>query len=130
MSEASRYVRDTLEVLLSDVLGSYTLPTGQLAPAIWHGVKPPSDDRTVTGLEVIVTQTPDLEVTPMFFRQAAVDRRYQVRLVNHGDAQISEETIAKIVHAFIDCSVSSLPASSFAPEQYVFTLNAQPILVR
>lgn len=131
MSEASRHIRDRLEAILSDVLGTYTLATGQTTPAIWHGLKPVSDDRNVQGLEVIISQTPiGLDNTPMFFGQTALDRDYRVRLVNHGDSQITEETIAKIIHEFPDSTVTPLPASSIAPEQYVFTISAQPIRVR
>lgn len=131
MSIASKELRDRLETLLANDLGTYTLDQDQEVPAIWHKHTPPPNNRVVKGIECVIQQTPDIGIEGMNFGRSAMDRTYTMRLINHGDSQIPESVIACIVLEFQgDVQVTPLPASTVAPEQYVFRFQAQPLYVR
>lgn len=73
-------LRTILAALLSNQLGTYTLPSGATIDALYVG-QPPSD-WTVSGLEVIIDPVQDWAHIPAHHTSAYVDE-LNVRLVAH-----------------------------------------------
>jgi hypothetical protein len=116
-------LRDTLEGTLTRwgvPLGTYTLPGGAQAPALWVGDVP--EGTTVTGLEVLIPATPEQDVIQVMAGVITIDR-YPVRLVSH-DGQPLKTALNAVYHAFRTVTdVNALPATSDYPEQVVVTIT-------
>lgn len=116
-------LRDTLEGALARwgvPLGTYTLPGGAQAPALWVGDVP--DGTTVTGLEVLIPATPEQDVIQIMAGVLTIDR-YPVRLVSH-DGQPLKAALSAVYGTFRTVTdVNALPATSDYPEQVVVTIT-------
>jgi len=85
-------LRQELETLLSDLLGTYTYPDGATTPAINVGFKVP-EGVTATGLEVVISPEPSSQ--PMAMQgDKGVYREWLVVLRQWDDADVDSLRLA------------------------------------
>lgn len=102
-------LRAALASMLSDLLGTFTTPTGTVLPAIWVG-EPPSD-YTVTGLEARISSVPDFDATALQGDESNLAETHLVRLVAHETTAKMTSAVRRIVRSHGDASVTTVPAN-------------------
>lgn len=112
-------LRQDLETLLVDDLGSYRLANGAVTPAIavraTGEAMPPGT--AVSGVEVIIRRNPDLEPVNAYQREVAV-RRWRVFLVDwEGDRNL-DQLAGKVVYAYPGAEVTTLTVPEGAGPQH------------
>lgn len=101
-------LRTALAGLLSDQLGTYTLPNDATVDAIYVG-EPPSD-WTASGLEVVIAIDPDFANTPLQNGEHNLAETNLVRLVQHGSGSLAA-AVRRVARRFPNCSVRDVPSN-------------------
>lgn len=112
-------LRQAIATLLSDLLGSYVLPSGTQKPAIYvAGEKSTPKGWKVTGLEVTIRQYPQQASRPLM-GTVRIAKTWEVVLVNYTPGSPSlENAINRIIRHFPDARTNYLPYSDTSYEQY------------
>jgi len=112
-------LRDTVSQLLSELIGTYTLPNGTQQPALYvvgeHGVP---KGWKATGLEVTIRQFPRQTSRPLV-GTVQVNKMWEVVFVNytpHSDKL--EQAILRLLRHFPDARSNYQNYSDIAYEQY------------
>ena len=102
-------LRSTLAALLAGQLGSYATPGVTGSPAALYVGNPPSDWRA-TGLEVIISATPEFATEPLH-QHTSVGTEVPVRFVAHGEAAQAALTTAvtRVSQRFLTSNPQPLP---------------------
>lgn len=102
-----RQLRDDLRKRVGHLLGTYETPNGPV-PALWLG-EPPSDYKA-SGIEVRVSDDPELDVTPLLNREHHLRGVLTVRVVGWDQVSINE-VVQRILSAWPLSQVAYIPAS-------------------
>ena len=119
-------LRDTIVTLLSvspDLIGNYTLPDGQMIPAVYVvGQKSVPSEWKVSGLEVTIRQYP--EPSPEAgVGIATVLQQWEVIIVQYNpDGKEIEEAMDRMVRRFPDASLRFTPGNDIAYERCRFVI--------
>lgn len=105
-------LRNTLEVLLADILGTYTLPNGSTVPAVYvdgrYGVP---KDWKVDGLEASVRQYPSWRSRPLM-GMVEMRKAWEVKLSQYSPSSESmDDAVDRILRHFPDTSLTGFPSS-------------------
>lgn len=105
-------LRNTLEVLLADILGTYTLPNGSTVPAVYvdgrYGVP---KDWKVDGLEASVRQYPSRRSRPLM-GMVEMRKAWEVKLSQYSPSSESmDDAVDRILRHFPDTSLTGFPSS-------------------
>ena len=105
-------LRNTLEVLLADILGTYTLPNGSTVPALYvdgrYGVP---KDWKVDGLEASVRQYPSRRSRPLM-GMVEMRKAWEVKLSQYSPSSESmDDAVDRILRHFPDTSLTGFPSS-------------------
>lgn len=105
-------LRHTLETLLADIVGTYTLPNGTTIPAVYvdgrYGVP---KDWEVTGLEVGIKQYPARTSRPLM-GMVEMRKSWEVRLSQYSPAsEVMEDAVDRILRHFPDTNLTGFPSS-------------------
>lgn len=122
-------LRQELETLLVDDLGSYTLGNGAVTPAIAVRAtgEPQPPGTRVSGVEVILRRNPDLEPVNAYQREVAI-RRWRVFLVDwEGDRNL-DRLAGRIIYAYPGAEVETLnvPEGAGPQHQMRITIRTGP----
>lgn len=82
-------LREAVETALREndiLLGEYRWSTGQRTPALYVGEPP--EGVTVSGLEILIPETPETDVLPTFAGAVSIDR-FPIRAVSHDGKSLS-----------------------------------------
>jgi hypothetical protein len=112
-------LRDTVSQLLSELIGTYTLPNNTQQPALYvvgeHGVP---KGWKASGLEVTIRQYPRQTSRPLV-GTVQINKMWEVMLVNYTPSSKSlEEAILRILRHFPDARSNYQEYSDIAYEQY------------
>ena len=107
-----KQLRDTLEALLADIVGSYTLPNSTVIPAVYvdgkYGVP---KGWKVTGLEVSIRQYPSRVSRPLM-GMVEMRKSWEVRLSQYSPAsETMEDAVDRILRHFPDTNLTGFPSS-------------------
>lgn len=126
MTTPALLMRQRIEAALTGLLGTYTLPGGEVVPALSLG--DPPEGTTVQGLECLIATNPK-PITPDMFGIPDLPRAYPVRLVNHDggpDAlQDATNALAQVFWPFWD-EPRLQEATADMPEQSTMSLLYDP----
>lgn len=105
-------LRNTLEVLLADILGIYTLPNGSTVPALYvdgrYGVP---KDWKVDGLEASMRQYPSRRSRPLM-GMVEMRKAWEVKLSQYSPSSESmDDAVDRILRHFPDTSLTGFPSS-------------------
>jgi hypothetical protein len=105
-------LRETLEGLLADIIGSYTLPNNTQIPAVYvdgrYGVP---KNWQVTGLEVGIKQYPARASRPLM-GMVEMRKSWEVRLAQYSPAsEVMEDAVDRILRHFPDTNLTGFPSS-------------------
>lgn len=105
-------LRETLEALLSDIVGTYTLPNNTQIPAVYvdgrYGVP---KSWKAQGLEVGIKQYPARASRPLM-GMVEMRRSWEVRLSQYSPAsETMEEAVDRILRHFPDTNLTGFPSS-------------------
>lgn len=105
-------LRNTLEVLLADILGTYTLPNGSTVPALYvdgrYGVP---KDWKVDGLEASMRQYPSRRSRPLM-GMVEMRKAWEVKLSQYSPSSESmDDAVDRILRHFPDTSLTGFPSS-------------------
>lgn len=105
-------LRQTLEALLADIIGTYTLPNGTDIAAVYvdgrYGVP---KDWEVTGLEVGIKQYPARTSRPLM-GMVEMRKSWEVRLSLYNPAsEAMEVAVDRILRHFPDTNLTGFPSS-------------------
>ena len=119
-------LRDTIVTLLSaspDLVGSYTLPDGQIIPAVYVvGQKSVPSEWKVSGLEVTIRQYPE-PLPEAGVGIATVLQQWEVIIVQYNpDGKEIEEAMDRMVRRFPDASLRFTPGNDIAYERCRFVV--------
>lgn len=105
-------LRQTITELLTDIIGTYTLPNGQVKPAIWvDGKNGVPKNWKVAGLEVAMRQYPSRSTRPLM-GMVEMRKSWEVVLSQYDPGSETMETaVDRILRHFPDASVRGFPAS-------------------
>jgi hypothetical protein len=124
-------LRDTITTLLTsapNLIGSYTLPTGTVIPAIYVvGQKSVPSEWKVDGLEVTMRQYPELLPTAGV---GIVDvlQQWEVVLVQYNpDGKQIAQAMDRMVRRFPDATVRYVPGDDVAYERCRFIIPDREI---
>lgn len=112
-------LRDTVDQLLADLIGTYRLPNGTLKPALYvAGENGVPKGWKVEGLEVIMRQYPRQASRPMV-GTVRINKTWELTLINYSpSSQILEDAIGRMLRHFPDARASYQEYSDIAYEQY------------
>ena len=122
-------LRETIETLLADLAGQYTLPNGTATPAIYvdgkYGVP---KDWKVKGLEVTMRQYPNRSYRPLM-GTVQITKRWEVILSQYSpSAETLEVALDRVARHFPDAQFSDL-TSTDRDYQYVRIVIPDPDIV-
>lgn len=105
-------LRNTIEALLADILGTYTLPNGSTVPAVYvdgrYGVP---KDWKVDGLEASVRQYPSRRSRPLM-GMVEMRKAWEVKLSQYSPSSESmDDAVDRILRHFPDTSLTGFPSS-------------------
>ena len=105
-------LRNTLEVLLADILGTYTLPNGSTVPAVYvdgrYGVP---KDWKVDGLEASVRQYSSPRSRPLM-GMVEMRKAWEVQLSQYSpSSENMDDAVDRILRHFPDASLTGFPSS-------------------
>ena len=105
-------LRNTLEVLLADILGTYTLPNGSTVPDVYvdgrYGVP---KDWKVDGLEASVWQYPSRRSRPLI-GMVEMRKAWEVKLSQYSpSSENMDDAVDRILRHFPDASLTGFPSS-------------------
>lgn len=105
-------LRQTIEQLLADLLGSYTLPNGSVIPALWvDGRSGVPKGWKVQGLEASIRQYPTRRNRPLV---GTVEMRKAWELVlsqYDPSSETMDDAVDRVTRHFPDATVQGFPAS-------------------
>ena len=106
-----RTLRDDVEVILGNLIGSYQLNPSTAIPAIF--VTPPQvpSNRIVTGLEVIISRTPDVEVKSLLNKRFFFKETWTVTLIQRDSRKTTHEAIRLLLDAYLRSRVVTIQAT-------------------
>ena len=112
-------LRDTINQLLSGLIGTYTLPNSTQQPALYVvGQQGVPKGWKATGLEVTIRQYPRQTSRPLV-GAVQINQRWEVMLVNYTpSSKVLEEAILRLLRHFPDATTSYQEYSDVAYEQY------------
>lgn len=112
-------LRDTINQLLSGLIGTYTLPNSTQQPALYVvGQQGVPKGWKVTGLEVTIRQYPRQTSRPLV-GAVQINERWEVMLVNYTpSSKVLEEAILRLLRHFPDATANYQDYSDIAYEQY------------
>jgi hypothetical protein len=116
-------LRQELESLLVDELGTYTLGNGAVTPAVAvraTGEAMPSGTK-VSGVELIIRRNPDLEPVNAYQREVAL-RKWRVYLVDWAGDRNLEQLAGRVVYAYPGCEVETVNVPEGAGPQHQMRL--------
>jgi hypothetical protein len=107
-----KQLRDTLEALLADIVGSYTLPNNTVIPAVYvdgkYGVP---KGWKVTGLEVSIRQYPSRVSRPLM-GMVQMRKSWEVRLSLYSPgSEVMEDAVDRVLRHFPDTTLTGFPSS-------------------
>lgn len=107
-----KQLRDTLEALLVDIVGSYTLPNNTVIPAVYvdgkYGVP---KGWKVTGLEVSIRQYPSRVSRPLM-GMVQMRKSWEVRLSQYSpSSETMEDAVDRVLRHFPDTTLTGFPSS-------------------
>jgi len=104
-------LRSALAALLAGQLGVYATPSSSNPPAALYVGNPPSDWRA-TGLEVIISATPEFSTEPLH-QHTSVGTEVPVRFVAHGEAAQAALTTAvtRVSQRFLTSNPQHIPSN-------------------
>jgi len=107
-----KQLRDTLEALLVDIVGSYTLPNNTVIPAVYvdgkYGVP---KGWKVTGLEVSIRQYPSRVSRPLM-GMVQMRKSWKVRLSLYSPgSEVMEDAVDRVLRHFPDTTLTGFPSS-------------------
>ena len=107
-----KQLRDTLEALLVDIVGSYTLPNNTVIPAVYvdgkYGVP---KGWKVTGLEVSIRQYPSRVSRPLM-GMVQMRKSWEVRLSLYSpSSEVMEDAVDRVLRHFPDTTLTGFPSS-------------------
>jgi len=119
-------LRDTIVTLLSgspNLIGNYTLPGGQVIPAIYVvGQKSVPSEWKVTGLEVTIRQYPE-RLPEAGVGIVTVLQQWEVVIVQYNpDGKEIEDAMDRMVRRFPDASLRFTPGDDIAYERCRFII--------
>ena len=105
-------LRNTIQILLADILGTYTLPNGSTVPAVYvdgrYGVP---KDWKVDGLEASVRQYPSRRSRPLM-GMVEMRKAWEVKLSQYSPSSESmDDAVDRILRHFPDTSLTGFPSS-------------------
>jgi hypothetical protein len=105
-------LRNTIEILLADILGTYTLPNGSTVPAVYvdgrYGVP---KDWKVDGLEASVRQYPSRRSRPLM-GMVEMRKAWEVKLSQYNpSSENMDDAVDRILRHFPDTSLTGFPSS-------------------
>lgn len=105
-------LRDTVSQLLSDLLGSYTLPNNASVPALWvDGRSGVPKGWSVQGLEASIRQYPTRRSRPLM-GMVEMRKAWEVVLSQYDPAsEDMDEAIDRVLRHFPDASLTGFPSS-------------------
>jgi hypothetical protein len=105
-------LRETLEELLSDIVGTYTLPNGtQIAAVYVDGRYGVPKGWKVRGLEVGIKQYPARASRPLM-GMVEMRKSWEVRLAQYSPAsETMEDAVDRILRHFPDTNLTGFPSS-------------------
>jgi len=105
-------IRSTIGQLLSDLLGSYTLPNSSVVPALWvDGKSGVPKGWKVRGLEASIRQYPTRTSRPLM-GMVEMRKAWEVVLSQYDPAaEDLDEAVERIMRHFPDCTVRGFPSS-------------------
>lgn len=105
-------VRDTISQLLSDLLGSYTLPNNTTVPALWvDGRSGVPKGWKVRGMEASIKQYPTRRSRPLM-GMVEMRKAWEVVLSQYDpSSEDMDEAITRILRHFPDASLTGFPSS-------------------
>lgn len=112
-------LRDTVSQLLSELIGTYTLPNGTKQPALYVvGERGVPKGWKATGLEVTIRQFPRQTSRPLV-GTVQINKMWEVVMVNYTpDSQALSEAILRLLRHFPDARSNYQNYSDTAYEQY------------
>lgn len=114
-----KQLRDTINQLLPDLVGTYTLPNGTQKPAVYVvGEQGVPKGWKVKGLEVTIRQYPRQTSRPLV-GMVQINKNWELALVNYTPSSKQlEEAVLRILRHFPDAKSSYQDYSDIAYEQY------------
>jgi hypothetical protein len=105
-------VRDTISQLLSDLLGSYTLPNGSAVPALWvDGRSGVPKGWKVQGMEASIKQYPARRSRPLM-GMVEIRKAWEVVLSQYDpSSEDMDEAIDRVLRHFPDATLQGFPSS-------------------
>jgi len=105
-------VRDTISQLLSDLLGSYTLPNNTTVPALWvDGRNGVPKGWKVRGLEASIKQYPTRRSRPLM-AMVEIRKAWEVVLSQYDpSSEKMDEAVTRILRHFPDATLQGFPSS-------------------
>jgi len=112
-------LRDTINQLLPDLVGTYTLPNGTQKPAVYVvGEQGVPKGWKVSGVEVTIRQYPRQTSRPLV-GMVQISKNWELALVNYTPSSRQlEEAVLRILRHFPDARSSYQDYSDIAYEQY------------
>jgi hypothetical protein len=112
-------LRDTISQLLSELIGTYTLPDNSTQPALYViGRQGVPKGWKASGLEVAIRQYPRQTSRPLV-GTVQINQLWEVVLVNYTpSSEVLEEAISRLLRHFPDARTSYQDYSDIAYEQY------------
>lgn len=112
-------LRDTVSQILSDLLGTYTLPNNTQQPALYvSGEQGTPKGWKVSGLEAVIRQYPRQSSRPLV-GTVQIDKMWEMTLINYtANSKNLEEAVLRILRHFPDARSSYQNYSDIAYEQY------------
>lgn len=100
-------LRDQLKTVLGSELGTYTTKTGKTYPAIW--ITPPLVDAsyTITGLQVIIFKSPEVQKQIALTSEKLKKRWWVIELVQN-DVNQSIQPAVELIENFFPIVVSRI----------------------
>jgi len=107
-----KQLRDTVEQLLSDIIGTYTLPNSQQIPAVYvDGEKGVPKGWKVRGLEASIRQYPAQSTRPLM-GMVELRKAWEVVLSQYDPGSATmEEAVNRMLRHFPDATMRGFPAS-------------------
>lgn len=102
-------LRAQLELFLSDLLGTFTVP-GMPTPIPALYVGDPPSDWTVAGVECRVSPDPDFEHTALYGPESNLAETYLVRLIAHGPGALAP-AVRRVTSHFRVSTTTTIPGN-------------------
>lgn len=96
-------LRNRIIEILDGYIGNYVLDDGDTKQAVWTGGRVSNVVTDVSGLEIVISATPDLDSDPIMGGDKIVRRVHKVRLIQHAsNTPMDDELMLLIAHLPIE----------------------------